>query len=109
MKMNEMEMNLEEMEMVSGGTVNELSELLQTIGENGALGAFLKVHGHTPVLNILDKTPVTELLYDLGVDADISVGFLGTGIGSDPNKYVSLKTNKALSHQQVIQILKSAS
>ncbi len=103
------QLNTRELETVNAGTVNELTELMQIIASNGVLSAFLTVHGHTPVLNILDKPSVQELLYDLGIDSDISVGFLGTGIGSDPNKYVSLKTNEALSHQQVVEILKSAS
>ncbi len=103
------QLNNKELEMVNAGTVTELSELMQAISSNGVLRAFMAAHGHAPVLNMLDKIPVQEMLYDLGIDSDISVGFLGTGIGSDPNKYVSLKTKEALSHQQVVDILKSAS
>ncbi len=99
------QLNSKELEMVNAGTVTELSELMQAISSNGVLRGFMAAHGHTPVLNLLDKIPVQEMLYDLGIDSDISVGFLGTGIGSDPNKYVSLKTNKAMSHQQVLDYL----
>ena len=46
---------------------------------------------------------VESILEDrLGIEADISLGFAGTGIGSDPNTYFDKATGQPLTHQQVL-------
>ncbi len=64
--------------------------------------------GHVPVANLSNIKPVEVTLKALGIRADISVRFLGTGIGSDPNRYVSTETNRDLTHREVLELLRSA-
>ena len=50
--------------------------------------------------------PVMEnYLRDLGIQAEISVGFCG--IGSKPNKYTNIKTGEPMTHEQVLKIVEA--
>ena len=61
--------------------------------------------------NIL-KEPAKEiksiLKNDLGISADISLGWDGTGIGSDPNTYREISTGRSLSNSEVLYRLSQA-
>lgn len=43
----------------------------------------------------------------IGIKADISLGFAGTGIGSDPNTYIEKATGRRLSHAEVLQRIRT--
>ena len=42
----------------------------------------------------------------MGIEADISVGFCGTGIGSKNNTYKDKETGKSLTHAEVLNRIK---
>ena len=93
----------EEMEKVSGGTVGELKELTSAIVSNPTLKFLGKANSHIPGANRLLADAVENTLKDqLNVDADISLGALGTGMGSKKNTYRDFKTRQLLTHQDVL-------
>lgn len=58
---------------------------------------------HFPGANYGTAELIEEVLDSaLGIDADIDLGFLGTGINSKPNKYIDKATGKSLTHQEVL-------
>lgn len=103
------EIELKDLETVSGGTVTEFEQLLKAIinkplvAQAGGL-----VCGHIPGVNNGMAALVESILEDrLGIEADISLGFAGTGIGSDPNTYFDKATGQPLTHQQVLDRIKN--
>ena len=101
---NTYEIELKDLETVSGGTVTEFEQLLKTIINNPLVAqAGGLVCGHIPGVNNGMAAFVESILEDrLGIEADISLGFAGTGIGSDPNTYFDKATGQPLTHQQVL-------
>ncbi len=102
------ELSMEEKEQVSGGTVNEYSELQMAMYDNPALKGIVGAGSHVPLVNAFAVDAVKSVLKDKGIDADISLGVCATGLFSSPNKYVNTETNQELSHQEVLNILKGA-
>ena len=102
-------LEMEELEIVSGGTVTELDELISAIEGNGFFGDLCgKLGGHLPCANGLVAALIKEVLEDsLGIRANISLGFGGTGLGSDPNTYLDIRTGKSLTHAEVISRIRS--
>ena len=98
-------LEMEELEIVSGGTVTELDELIKAFMGNSYLGDLSGMFGgHVPGANYGIAALVEECLENhLGIEADISLGFAGTGIGSDPNTYIEKSTGRRLSHGEVLQ------
>ena len=98
----------EELEIVSGGTVTELDELITAMEGNGFIGdACGAIGGHVPGANNIVASFVEEILDRLfGIQADISLGLAGTGIGSKPNTYIEKATGRKLTHADVIQKIK---
>ena len=93
----------EELDQVSGGTVGELKELTSALLKNPTLKTLGKIESHIPVVNSEVADTVETILKDqLNVDADISLGALGTGIGSKKNTYRDMKTRQILTHQDVL-------
>ena len=96
-------MNAEELENVSGGKVGELEELADAIVHNPTLKFLGKAGAHVPGANRISADAVETLLKDqLNIDADISLGAHGTGIGSKKNTYRDFKTRQLLTHQDVL-------
>ncbi len=59
--------------------------------------------GHAPGANNGIATYVEWYLdYYYDIKADISLGFAGTGIGSDPNTYTDKRTGKPMTHDEVL-------
>lgn len=106
-KTNEIE--LKDLETVSGGTVTEYDELLQAFVNNPRLGeASGIIVGHIPGVNNGTALLIEKCLNDrFGIEANISLGFAGTGIGSDPNTYIDKATGQPLTHQQVLERIKN--
>ena len=98
-------LEMEELEVVSGGTVTELDELIKAFMGNSYFGDLSGLFGgHVPGANYAIAALLEESLEsNLGIKADISLGFAGTGIGSDPNKYIEKSTGRRLSHSEVLQ------
>lgn len=56
-----------------------------------------------PAINRYFASEVEDILAKkYGVFSNISVGLLGTGLGSDPNFYMDINTHEELSHSEVI-------
>ena len=101
-------MSDEELEAVAGGTVGEFEELTKAIVSNPTLKKLGGFDSHVPALNGLLANQVEKFLQDnLQIDADISLGFLGTGAGSKNNKYVDMTTGKYISHEEVLKRIES--
>ena len=108
-KMNFMELGMNDLEIVSGGTVREFDDLVYEFVQIPVLADLCGTAvGHVPGANNVAAYAVELGLEEyLGIKADISLGFCGTGIGSDPNKYIEISTGKSLSHAEVIQRIRN--
>ncbi len=84
-------MNMDELNAISGGRVQEYKEIESAISKNPSAVALNG--GNDGVADILGK---------MGIDADINTGLLGTGINSKTNVYKDKETGKVLTHEQVI-------
>ena len=106
---NTFEIELKDLETVSGGTVGELDELIEAYIKNPYLGeAGGLICGHIPGVNNGMAALVESILENrLGIEADISLGFAGTGIGSYPNTYFDKATGQPLTHQQVLDRIRN--
>ena len=92
-KMNEMELN-----EVAGGTVKELEELVE------ACNSLASFQTHIPLSNIVDAGYIRDFLRDkMGIEANISLGFCGTGIGSKHNTYKDMYNGRSYTHEEVLQ------
>jgi len=99
-----------ELDGVAGGTVAEFNDLCSAMANNPFVKKILEASAHMPVGNVINKEVVKYFLKEnLNIEVDISIGFLGMGIGSYHNtykdlteirqcKYQSRKRKKALRH-----------
>ena len=92
-------MELEQLENVSGGTVKEYGELLDALEQSYFVNGLAT---HVPLYNNLTAADMEDILQAYNVDADISLGFAGLGICSDPNVYKDSVTGETLTHEQVL-------
>ncbi len=101
-------LNMEELDLVAGGTIAEMTELIDAMEKNPYVKTVLKFGSHVPVANEFLKQDVAGALFKMGIDADISIGFCGTGLMSDPNKYRDVNNGyKTMTHAQVLERIKS--
>ncbi len=108
MNMNEIkDLTLEEEELVAGCTVDECTDLQQAFTDCKSIDWLVSIGGHTPGVNLVGKAALESDLGKVGVDADLSVGFLGTGIGSSANKYYKKGTKQELTHQEVLNVIRN--
>ena len=100
------EMNMKEMETVSAGTVGEMQELVEALSKSSRVAQAICVGvSHIPGLNGSLKDAVVDDLEERGIRAEIDLGWHGTGIGSEPNKYYSAKDGSAMTHKQVMILI----
>ena len=113
-------MNDFELDNVSGGTVTEFEEILDAgnskIGFAGDLGGAARKAldllgpassmAKSAAYMILAPMWEKALKKDLNIDANISIGWLGTGFRSSHNSYSI--DGKGISHQEVINMIKTA-
>ena len=100
--------NEKELKKVAGGTVTELEELCNAIypGEEYARPVYL-AGTHVPVTNIIAAGELTKDLRNVwGIDANINIGFCGTGIASVNNTYIDRQTGDYISHSDVVARLR---
>lgn len=116
---NQNALSFDELDQVSAATVGELNEIISAMedvsGTAGKVsGGLRKVLGFLPYEKVgtsaynLIMAPVVEkgLKSELGIDANTSIGWLGSDFRSSHNTY---KLNgKAISHQEVLNMIKSA-
>lgn len=106
--MTKKELTKKELNNVSGGTVKELEELVNAIypGEEYARPVCLGAT-HVPVGNIAIAGELTKDLERIwGIDANINIGFCGTGIASVNNTYIDKRTGDYISHSDVVARLR---
>ena len=97
---NSTKMNDFELDNVVGGTVGELNGLVAACAKNPYL-KMTSISTHVPGANYGIAKLVEKLLGEMGIDADIDLGFGGTGIGSKHNTYIERSTGKHLSQIEV--------
>jgi hypothetical protein len=103
--LNEMKakkINEEALEMVAGGTVKEYEEIVSAFANNPTLKKIAGLSVHVPGANEATVGLVKGVLGEMNIDADIDLGYLGTGLGSKNNKYTDRISGQSMSHSQVI-------
>jgi len=97
--------DLEELEIVSGGTVGEFEELIKAFLDIPMYrDIFGAVGGHIPGANNAIAALMENTLEEsFGIRADIDLGIAGTGLCSDPNTYVDISTGKSMTHAEVLK------
>ncbi len=98
---------METMANVTGGTVKEFEEIVTALAPTGLLKTAGKISAHIPIGNQKSAEIVTGILQKKGIGAHIDLGWQGTGIGSDHNTYVNMNTGLPMSHQEVLDVVKS--
>ena len=98
----------EQLDQVAGGTVKEYEEICSAMANNPILKSILETGSHVPISNQVDKVLVEDILkVEMGIKADISLGFLGTGLGSKSNTYKDLRNGgRSMTHAEVINRIK---
>ena len=104
---NEEIMSFEELDQVAGGTVKEFDEIIRAFGKYDIVKEFSGIAAHIPGANKCTVEFVESVLKEIGINADISIGFLGFGIGSDPNKYTGVATGRTMTHSEVLTRIKN--
>ena len=94
----------DELEKIAGGTVGELEDLTKAMLDKWPVLEKLGIGAaHTPGTNHLLAKEISNILRnDMGIEANINLGWGGLGISSDPNTYKEISTGKSLSHSEVL-------
>ena len=98
---NNAKLNQNELNQVAGGTVKELEGLVEACFDNSFLKKCFGGGVHVPTAAIATAYKMEDLLNDMGISADISVGIGGTGAFSNHNKYYDRVQNRKLSQSEV--------
>ncbi len=108
--LNTRTLTIEELGMVTGGTVTEYEELLRACAvSNPSLAEAGAACAHIPGANLVTaKVFVSWLSSELKISANINLGAGGTGICSKGNTYVDMVTGKGLSHAEVVRRIMAA-
>ena len=96
------EIETKELEYVNGGTVSELDQLMRAISSDNE---FVGATAHAPYVNNFEANAMVRKLRSLGIDANINLGLMGTGVLSEPNKYTDMATGESMTHMQVLSVL----
>lgn len=97
--------NDSDLEVVVGGTVVELEQIMRTFYKNSNCKDFVgAMSAHFPGAGIMTAKYIESFMSnEMGIDANISVGLGGTGICSKKNTYRDLKTGSFLSHDEILK------
>ena len=95
----------QELNEVAGGTVKEFDELLSAVSDNPIVRGAAKLDSHTPVANAYIARVIEKQLLNIGLEADIDLGWGGTGIGSKHNKY--RLNGKDISHKEACDYVRN--
>ncbi len=102
-------LEFDELSDVSGGTVNEYSDLLAALSINPKLQKWGRFAAHLPGGNLVALNAsdgIKGILKKIDIKADISVGLGGTGLFSSNNKYTRISTGESMTHEEVIAEMK---
>ncbi len=102
------EINEKELDTVNGGTCAEVREIISAVAANEGkegLGKATNIMSYIPGGTSGSAYGVEVALDKLGIDADVSVGFLG--LGSKNNIYVDRATGMKLSHREVVDYVRT--
>lgn len=104
--MTKKEVNDRELSNVTGGTVEELGELISAIypGEE-QYRHLATATSHIPVGSSALAALLEKDLLQFGIRSNISTGLAGTGLCSKANMYQDVSTGQALTHRQVLDRL----
>ena len=99
-------LNVEELDLVSGGTYKEYTELRDIINDGGvyARNSYKKWQSHRTHFDDEDNV-VDYLREELGIKADLHGSFkdyVNPLAKSIPAEYTDMKTGKSLSHTEVV-------
>jgi hypothetical protein len=117
---NEEMLNIEELDKVSGGTVDQFNEIYSAIEKQAGVAGDISnaVRGivkEIPAVGAAGTSiwrnaaaPMAELVLkkEYGIDAKISIGWVGTGFRESDNQYS--RNGKSLTHQEVLGIMNAA-
>ena len=106
--MTDKNLNIEQLENVSGGTLEELNQIMDTLYNKLGVPEAISASGamHLPPYQAFHNTIVAgKYLKDNGILADINTGLLGTGLLAEPNAYEDRDTGRLLKHQEVMDRL----
>ena len=108
-----------QLDNISGGTIAQFKEIWEALEKlagvmgkvDNTLGKILDMLpggkiGTAAWRNIAAPLAETALKKCYGIDANISIGFVGTGGGESDNTYK--KNGQAISHQEVLNIINAA-
>ena len=104
-EMKAKQINEAALEQVAGGTVKEFEELLSAVSDNIIVRGAAKLDSHTPVANAYIARVIEKQLLNIGLEADIDLGWGGTGIGSKHNKY--RLNGKDISHKEACDYVRN--
>ena len=116
MKLQNEVLTLEALDEVNGGTCDQLHELTKALMSNSEILGFFadaaelaskyKVGciGNVPLAYAMEN-----LLGEIGIKANISVGWGGSGFREVNNSYTNKATGASMSHEDVVQRLKTFS
>ena len=100
----------DELDNVAGGTVGELEDLASAMADFPVIKQIGVGVAHIPGANHALAAGVADILKNqMGIRADIDLGWGGTGLNSDPNTYTEISTGRRLSHSEVLNRIKSMS
>ena len=101
--MTKNELNEKQLNNVSGGTVEELGDLINAIYPGEEVGRPLcRAASHVPIGSSVLAATMEQDLLQFGIRSNISTGLAGLGICSKENMYQDTHTGEALTHQQVL-------
>ncbi len=92
-------LNLNALNQVSGGTIKELEGLIKAYGKD-ILEGFGPYSGISNT-NIVKAEVMEGILDKMGISADISVGWRGTGFRQRKNTYFDNTANRNLTQTEV--------
>ncbi len=98
------ELDRNEMELAAGGTVPEFAQILEAATHNPTVKVINMVGGYVPSANSMFKPAIEKMLSMMGIKAEISLGFGGTGLFSEANRY--WRNGERISHQDVLNTIK---
>ncbi len=101
--------DLETMENVTGGTVNEYADLLAALSINPKLQKWGRFAAHLPGGNMVAANAsdgIKGILKKIDIKLELSLGLGGTGLFSSNNKYTRISTGERMTHQEVIAEMK---
>ena len=114
MKLQNEVLTMENLDKVSGGTCDQVHELTKAfLGNNAILGFIADAAelGSKYKAGCIGNIPMAYAmegyLKGLGINANISIGWGGSGFRESGNTYTDKCTGESLSHDEVVQKLKA--